>query len=238
MSRAIEQISRRYTTYDLQLRSYMVRVFSYMALALMLTGIASYLTFETGFINLFYSIQGITGLGWLVTFAPLVIVLLVVPKMGTMMLNDIRMALGLYSVLMGLSLSHIFITYAVIDITRIFFITACLFLIMSIYGHTTKRDLTSLGSLMMMGLIGVVIASLVNIFLKSASIYFVISVISVFVFIGLTAYDVQKLKDTFNSRYSDAVQDRVSLLGALMLYMDFINIFITLLHLFGHRRRD
>ena len=185
------------STYSLELRSYMVRIFSYMALALIITGTTSYFTFETGLINSFYSPQGITGLGWLITFAPLVLVFFIVPAIGRMELNNCRLMLGIYSAVMGLSLSHIFIVYASIYITRVFFITASIFLTMSIYGYTTKRDLTSIGSFMMMGLIGVVIAYLVNIFLRSPAIYFVISVISVFVFIGLTAYDVQKLKENF-----------------------------------------
>ena len=185
------------STYSLELRSYMVRIFSYMALALMITGAVSYFAFESHLIRYFYSPRGITGLGWLVTFAPIVMVFLVVPQIGTLHINTARFMLGLYSGVMGLSLSHIFIVYAAIEITRVFFIAASIFLTMSIYGYSTKRDLTSLGSFMMMGLIGVVIAYLVNIFLRSPAIYFVISVISVFVFIGLTAYDVQKLKENF-----------------------------------------
>jgi FtsH-binding integral membrane protein len=177
-------------------------------------------------------------LGWLATISPLVLVLLVAPRIWSMGLNNLRLVLGVYSVLMGVSLSHIFITFAAIDITRVFFITAILFFAMSFYGYTTKRDLTSVGSFLIMGLIGIIIASIVNLFLQSPATYFIISVITIFIFIGLTAYDVQKLKKIFDQavQTNNAIE-RICLIGALTLYMDFINLFLALLHIFGDRKK-
>lgn len=229
MSRTIAQLSRGYITYDLRLRSYMMRIFSYMAIALVITGATSYFTFESGLITKFYNEQGVTGLGWFVTFAPIVIVLFIVPQISTMDLTNCVLALGLYAVVMGLSLSHIFMTYATIEITRVFFIAACLFFTMSIYGYTTKKDLTSVGSFMIMGLIGVIIASLINIFFNSPAIYFIVSIVTVFIFVGLTAYDVHKLKSNFD-HIGYKTQEKASLMGALILYMDFINLFLALFH--------
>lgn len=235
--KTIEHTSSEYRTYNAQLRSYMVRIFGYMSIALIITALTSYMTYETGLIRYFYNARGVTGLGWLVTFAPLALVLIIVPQIRTMDISNARLMLALYSAVMGMSMSHIFISYAGVDITRVFFISASLFLAMSLYGYTTKRDLTSLGSFMIMGLIGVLIASLVNIFLKSSAIYFIVSIISVFVFIGLTAYDAQKLKDNFyRVKYEGSDRERVSLMGALILYMDFINLFMALLHLSGDRK--
>lgn len=232
------RIVQKAEAYNLELRAYMVRIFNYMAVALVITGTTSYLTFETGLVSSFYSTEGISSLGWIVTFSPLIIAFLVMSGFKTMGLNDLKLLMVGYSVAMGLSLSHIFITYAALEITRVFFITASLFLAMSIYGYVTKKDLTNVGSFMIMGLIGIIIASLVNIFLKSAAIYFVISILSVFVFVGLTAYDVQKLKDNFNHiGYEYEGEEKRSLMGALILYMDFVNLFLALLHLFGNRKK-
>lgn len=225
-------------TYDLAFRSYMVRIFAYMSAALAITGITSYFTFASGFITYLYLNNHITVLGWLVTFAPVVMVMLISSNITNLNINSIRVLLSAYSFLIGLSLSSIFMVYATLEIARVFFITAILFLTMSIYGYTTKKDLTSVGSFMMMGLIGIIIASLVNLFLRSPAIYFVTSIISIFIFIGLTAYDVQRLKDSFDYVGQDNdVRDRASLMGALVLYMDFINLFLSLLHIFGKKEK-
>ena len=141
-----------------------------------------------------------------------------------------------YAGLMGLSLSFIFIVYTGTSIARVFFITAGTFAGMSLYGYTTKRDLSGWGSFLFMGLIGVIIASVVNMFLQSTVMHFVISVIGVLVFVGLTAYDTQAIKNIYSESDSDEVYSKKAVMGALRLYLDFINLFIMLLRLFGSRR--
>ena len=141
-----------------------------------------------------------------------------------------------FAALMGASLSSIFLMYTGASITRVFFITAGTFGAMSIYGYTTKRDLTKLGSFLMMGLFGIIIASLVNIFMKSTMMYFVISIIGVLIFVGLTAYDTQKIKNMYLVSDSGEIMGKKAVMGALTLYLDFINLFIMLLRLFGQRR--
>ena len=141
-----------------------------------------------------------------------------------------------FASLMGLSLSWILLVYTGVSVARVFFITSATFGAMSIYGYTTKRDLTKLGSFLMMGLIGIIIASLVNIFMKSTMMYFVISILGVLIFVGLTAYDTQKIKNMYLVSDSGEIMGKKAVMGALTLYLDFINLFIMLLRLFGQRR--
>ena len=137
---------------------------------------------------------------------------------------------------MGLSMASIFLAFTGTSIARVFFITAGTFAGMSLYGYTTKKDLSGWGSFLMMGLIGVIIASLVNIFLQSSALHFVISVVGVLVFVGLTAYDTQKIKAIYSEADDSETYTKKAIMGALNLYLDFINLFIMLLHLFGDRR--
>jgi FtsH-binding integral membrane protein len=137
---------------------------------------------------------------------------------------------------MGLSLASIFVVYTGTSIARVFFIAGATFAAMSLYGYTTKRDLSQFGSFLFMGLIGIVIASVVNIFLASSALQFVISVIGVLVFVGLTAYDTQSIRDIYNELDSSEIHGKKAIMGALRLYMDFLNLFIMLLNLFGERR--
>ena len=141
----------------------------------------------------------------------------------------------LFAGVMGLSLAHIFLVFTGASIARVFFITAGTFGAMSLYGYTTKRDLTGWGSFLFMGLIGVVIAMVVNMFIASAALHFAISVIGVLVFVGLTAYDTQRIKNEYNEADSSEIAGKKAIMGALRLYLDFINIFLFLLHLFGSR---
>ena len=141
-----------------------------------------------------------------------------------------------FAALMGPSLSWILLVYTGVSVARVFFITSATFGAMSIYGYTTKRDLTKLGSFLMMGLIGIIIASLVNIFLKSGMMYFIISILGVLIFVGLTAYDTQKIKNMYAASDSGELMGKKAVMGALTLYLDFINLFIMLLRLFGQRR--
>jgi FtsH-binding integral membrane protein len=141
-----------------------------------------------------------------------------------------------FASLMGVSLSSIFLTYTGSSITRVFFITSITFGAMSIYGYTTKRDLTKMGSFLMMGLIGIIVASVVNMFLKSTMMDFVISILGVLIFVGLTAYDTQKIKNMYVASDTGELMGKKAVMGALTLYLDFINLFIMLLRLFGQRR--
>jgi|TARA_B000000565_G_scaffold246473_1_gene215115 FtsH-binding integral membrane protein len=142
----------------------------------------------------------------------------------------------IFASLMGLSLSWILLVYTGVSVARVFFITSATFGAMSLYGYTTKRDLTKLGSFLFMGLIGIIIASLVNIFLKSSMMYFIISILGVLIFVGLTAYDTQKIKNMYAATDSGEIIGKKAVMGALTLYLDFINLFIMLLRLFGQRR--
>ncbi len=231
---------------DQGLRSYMLKVYNYMGSALILTGIIALLTFKfaavtspegelLGLTSLGNSLYN-SGLAWIVMLAPLGVVFYMSFGIAKMSASKAQTVFWIFASLMGLSLSSIFIAYTGTSITRVFFITAGTFGSMSIYGYTTKRDLTKLGSFLMMGLIGIIIASLVNIFMKSSMMYFVISILGVLIFVGLTAYDTQKIKNMYLASDSGELMGKKAVMGALTLYLDFINLFIMLLRLFGQRR--
>ena len=177
-----------------------------------------------------------TPLKWLIMLAPLGFVFYLSARMHKMSLSKAQITFWVYSAIMGLSLSWIFIVFTQVSIVRVFFISSATFAAMSLYGYTTKKDLTKLGGFLFMGLIGIIIASLVNIFLQSSAMQFAISVIGVLVFVGLTAYDTQTIKNMYNSGDSETIRGKKALMGALRLYLDFINLFILLLQLFGQRR--
>ena len=217
---------------DEGLRTYMLRVYNYMASGLALTGVVAYIVANTPF--LMNAIFG-TPLMWLVMLAPLGVVLFLGAKIKTMSVGAAQTTFWVFAILMGMSLATIFVVYTQTSIARVFFITASVFGAMSLYGYTTKRDLTGWGSFLFMGLIGIIIASIVNIFLGSSALYFAISVIGVLVFVGLTAYDTQNIKNMYVQSDSTAVVSKKAIMGALKLYLDFINLFIMLLHLFGNR---
>ena len=228
---------------DQGLRSYMLKVYNYMGSALLVTGIVALLTFKFAVLSLsplqftplgnsLYS----SGLAWIVMLAPLGVVLYMSFGIAKMSVSKAQTVFWIFAALMGISLSSIFVIYTETSITRVFFITAGTFGAMSIYGYTTKRDLTKFGSFLMMGLIGIIIASIVNIFMKSSMMYFVISVIGVLIFVGLTAYDTQKIKNMYLASDDSEIIGKKAVMGALTLYLDFINLFIMLLRLFGQRR--
>jgi FtsH-binding integral membrane protein len=180
----------------------------------------------------------ISWLRWVIAFSPLVIVFLFAARVNRMSSQTAQAVFWAFAALMGLSLSSIFVIYTGASIARIFFITAATFGAVSLYGYTTKRDLTQFGSFLIMGVIGLVIASIVNAFLGSTGLQFAISVLAVLIFTGLTAYDTQQLKDNYYA-YAQGGEEtlgRSAVMGALSLYLDFINIFIALLQLFGDRR--
>ena len=231
---------------DQGLRAYMLKVYNYMSSGIFLTGIISLLLFKLSVVMTpDGSISGLTSIGnalynsalmWVVMLAPLGVVIYMSFGIRKMSAAKAQMTFWIFAALMGASLSSIFLVYTGTSITRVFFITAGTFGAMSIYGYTTKRDLTKLGSFLMMGLIGIIIASVVNIFLKSSMMYFAISIIGVLVFVGLTAYDTQKIKNMYAASDSGELMGKKAVMGALTLYLDFINLFIMLLRLFGQRR--
>ena len=231
---------------DEGLRAYMLKVYNYMATGILLTGIIALLTFKTSVVtDDSGTIVGLTqignaiylsGLKWIVMLAPLGVVFYMSFGISKMSASKAQTTFWVFASLMGLSLSSILLVYTGLSVTRVFFICSATFGAMSIYGYTTKRDLTKLGSFLMMGLIGIIIASLVNIFLKSSMMYFVISILGVLIFVGLTAYDTQKIKNMYQSSDTGELMGKKAVMGALTLYLDFINLFIMLLRLFGQRR--
>lgn len=222
------------TTYDVGLRAYMVKVYNFMSVALAISGIVAFLTSSSP--QLMQLIFG-TPLSWIVMLAPLGFVFFFSAKLHSVTGEKAKNYLWIFSALMGLSLSTIFVAYTGTSIARVFFISASTFGAMSLYGYTTKKDLTGMGSFLFMGLIGLIIASLVNLFLRSSALEFALSFIGTLIFIGLTAYDTQKIKQMYY--YSSGDSDfttKLAVSGALNLYMDFINLFLMMLRLFGDRK--
>ena len=217
---------------DVGLRQYMLRVYNYMASGVALTGIVAAATVQSE--TVMQVIFG-TPLQWVVMLSPLAFVLVLSFGINKMKASTAQAVFWLFAAVMGLSLSAIFVVFTGTSIARVFFITAGTFAAMSLYGYTTKRDLSGLGSFLFMGLIGIIIASVVNLFLASSALHFVISVIGVLVFVGLTAYDTQKIRNEYNEFDSGEIATKKAVYGAVRLYLDFINLFIMLLHLFGNR---
>lgn len=218
---------------DVGLRQYMLQVYNYMASGVALTGIVAYLT--AAYEPLRNAIFG-TPLMWVVMFAPLAAVFFLSFKINSIKFSTAQAIFWGYAGLMGLSLASIFLVFTGESVARVFFITAGTFGAMSLYGYTTKRDLSQFGSFLMMGLIGVILASLVNLFLASSALQFAISVIGVLIFTGLTAYDTQRIKELYSELDDSEVFGKKALMGALTLYLDFINLFIMLMQLLGNRR--
>jgi uncharacterized protein len=231
---------------DEGLRAYMIRVYNYMAMGVALTGIVSWLTFQAAVVtNASGAITGLTSFGHAIFAGPAVIVLFLA-TFGLVLFISFWIhrlqpatALGLFMVyagLLGLMLSSVFLAYTGASVTRVFFISAASFGALSLYGYTTQRDLSPIGSFLMMGLIGLLIAMVVNIFLKSTGLEFVISAAGVLIFAGLTAWDTQKIKEMYDPMEDGTVAGRKSVMGALTLYLDFINLFLFLLRFLGDRR--
>ena len=234
---------------DEGLRAYMLKVYNFMASGVLLTGFISLLVFEiSGGMEITLGSSGLTGLTqfgqlifnsgfkWFVMLAPLGIVMYMSFGIAKMSASKAQMTFWIFAALMGASLASIFVVYTQMSIARVFFITAGTFGAMSIYGYTTKRDLTKLGSFLMMGLFGIIIASVVNMFMQSGMMHYIISILGVLIFVGLTAYDTQKIKNMYLVSDSGEIMGKKAVMGALTLYLDFINLFIMLLRLFGQRR--
>ncbi|MDA0262207.1 MAG: Bax inhibitor-1/YccA family protein [Proteobacteria bacterium] len=224
---------------DVGLRQYMLGVYNHMTIGLAITGFvalgASFMAIQNGQLTGFGHAIYVSPLKWLIMLAPIGMVFLFAAKINSMAASTAQIVFWLFAGLMGLSLSSIFLVYTGASITRVFFITAGMFAGMSLYGYTTKKDLTGWGSFLFMGLIGILIASVVNIFLASTALQFAISVIGVLVFAGLTAYDTQSIKSEYREGDDSETQAKKSIHGALRLYLDFINLFLMLLRLFGNR---
>lgn len=219
-------------SYDAGLRSFMLQVYNYMTVALALSGATALGVYMIP--ELSAAIWG-TGLKWVVVFLPLVLSFGFAFLFDKMSLQMAKIALLIFAVAMGLSLSSIFLIYKMGSIAQVFFISAATFGSASLYGYTTKKDLTSFGSFFIMGAMGLVIAGLVNLFLQSSILAFAISCIAVVIFTGLTAYDTQTLKTTYTVTEGDE-REKAGIYGALQLYLDFINIFVSLLQLIGDKK--
>jgi hypothetical protein len=231
---------------DEGLRAYMLRVYNWMASGLALTGIVAYAIANTSLINAFYPlVETPTGLhhvagplAWVAILSPLAFVLVLSYGVNKLRTGTVQALYWAFCVAMGASLTSIFLQYTGESIVRTFFITAATFGAMSLYGYTTKTDLTKMGSFLMMGLFGIILASLVNLFLQSSGMQFAISIIGVLVFVGLTAYDTQRIKsDYVQFAYAEGsdLAARRSVYDALQLLLNFINLFMLLLQLTGNR---
>ena len=216
---------------DEGLRAYMLRVYNFMSAGLAVSGIVAYLTISTGLNEtILYS-----GLLWPVMLAPLGLVFFLSFRINSMSAATAQISYWVYAAVMGLSLAIIVDAYTPASVTRVFFISTAMFAGMSLYGYTTKRDLSGIGSFLIMGLIGLIVASIVNIFLQSSAMHWAISVIGVLIFVGLTAYDTQKIRQMYSEADGAEVESKKSIMGALTLYLDFINLFLFMLRLFGNR---
>ncbi len=234
---------------DAGLRAYMLRVYNYMAAAVALTGVVAWLTYQmaggSAIVVSSAGISGLTAFGQAI-FNPIAMIVLLLGTLGLVAFISFRihklefgtawLLFMVYSALLGVTLSSIFLTYTGASITRVFFISAASFGALSLWGYTTQRDLSGFGSFLIMGLFGIIIASLVNLFLKSSGLEWVISIVGVRVFAGLTAYDTQRIKNMYDGRDDSDSAGRKAVMGALSLYLDFINLFMMLLRLLGDRR--
>lgn len=232
--------------FDAGLRAHMLRVYNYMASGLALTGIFAIVIAQMSVItNEAGQIVGLTSLGqtlfgsplkWVVMLLPLGLVFFLSARLWHMKQSTAQMVFWVYAALMGVALATVFMVFTGTSIARVFFITAGTFAGMSLWAYTTKKDLSGWGSFLFMGLIGIIIASIVNMFIESSAMHFAISVIGVLVFVGLTAYDTQKIKNEYAEHFDHETKGKLAISGALRLYLDFINLFLMLMHLFGDRR--
>lgn len=234
---------------DAGLRAYMLRVYNWMSSGLLLTGIVAYAIANTSLIELFYrqvaTSRGIavqpTILGYAAIFAPLVFTMVLSFGVNRLSRSATQALFWAFAAAMGASLANIFLIYSGASIARVFFVTSATFGAMSLYGYTTKSDLSKMGSFLIMGLIGIIVASLVNMFIGSTALQFAISVIGVLIFVGLTAYDTQRIKGDYQQyAYAEGTDGAAkrSVFDALSLYLNFINLFMLLLQLFGSRNSN
>jgi FtsH-binding integral membrane protein len=233
---------------DQGLRAYMIGVYNYMTLGLGITGLVAIGAFKLADVHFAGSVpisaspfgQAIyfSGLRWVIVFAPLAVVFYISARINAISVAAARNAFFVFSGLIGLSLSALLIRYSEVSVARAFFETAAAFGGLSLYGYTTKRDLSAMGSFMVMGLWGLIIASVVNLFLQSTGLQWALSILCIGVFSGLTAWDTQAIKQQYYAGDGYEVAQKKSIFGALRLYLDFINIFTALLQLTGSARSN
>jgi uncharacterized protein len=240
----------RAVAYDMGLRAHMLRVYNYMAGGVALTGVVAWLTFQLAGGDAIHhvgrSFTGLTPFGQalfgnplmllVAAFAPLALVFFISFRIGNLQASTARLLFFIYAGMVGLSLATIFMFFTATSVTRVFFITAAAFGALSLYGYTTQRSLSAMGSFLMMGVVGLVIAMVVNIFLGSTMLQWIISVAGVGIFAGLTAWDTQTIKEMYDPMEDGTIAGRKSVMGALTLYLDFINMFQFLLQLLADRR--
>jgi FtsH-binding integral membrane protein len=214
----------------------MLGVYNYMTVAMGITGLVAYIMADQLVSNpaLFNAVYG-SPLKWVVMLAPLGFVIFLSARIHKMAGSTAQISFWVFAGVMGLSLASIFIAYTGESVAKVFFITAGAFAGLSLFGYTTKKNLSGMGSFLMMGLIGLIIAMVVNIFLASPAMQFVISAVGVLIFAGLTAYDTQQIKNMYQEADGSEVAKKKSIMGALRLYLDFLNLFLFLLQLFGNR---
>jgi len=236
---------------DEGLRAYMLRVYNYMAAGLAITGVVAYAVFALAVTNdpsaavanvgkglmltEFGRLVFVSPLKWVLLLAPLGLVFFMSARIHKMSMQGAQLTFWIYAALVGASIASIFLLYAHGSIARVFFITAASFGGLSLFGYTTQKDLSGWGSFLFMGLVGIIIAGVVNIFVGSSALQFAISVIGVLIFAGLTAYDTQQIKEEYYAGDSQLVAGQKAIMGALRLYLDFLNMFLMLLSLFGNR---
>eukprot|EP00906_Rhabdomonas_costata_P015508 RCo022286 len=220
---------------DVGLRQHMLRVYNYMTGALALTGLVAFLVASSpAAVQLLFG----TPLKWVVMLAPIALVFFFSFKIESLKASTAQTIFWVYAGIMGASLATVFLVFTGASVARTFFVTAAAFAGLSLYGYTTKRDLSAFGTFLVMGLIGLIIASIVNIFLASSMLQFVISAAGVLIFAGLTAWDTQKIKEMYWEADGAEVASKKAIMGALTLYLDFINLFMFLLQFLGVRRDD
>jgi uncharacterized protein len=229
-------------SFDAGLRAHMVRVYNYMASGLALSGIVAFGLFSSAELaGLFFQVQGdrvvgLNMLGWIAIFAPLGLLLFTSFRAARMSTGAVQAVYWAVTALMGVSLSLLLFTYTGASVARTFFVTAAAFGALSLYGYTTKRDLTAMGKFLFMGVVGLILASLVNMFWPSGTMSFVISAAGVLIFSGLIAYDTQRIKEQYAEAWGTSTQEKVAIFGALSLYLDFVNLFQFLMMFLGQRR--
>jgi len=234
-------------SFDVGLRAHMVRVYNYMASGLALSGIVALALFSLPELqNIFFQMGltrggavipvGLNVLGWIAVFAPFGLLLLVGFRAAQMSVGGVQAVYWAVTALMGVSLSLVLFRYTGASVARTFFVTAAAFGGLSLYGYTTKRDLSAFGKFLFMGLIGIILASLVNMFFPSGEMSFIISIVGVLIFSGLIAYDTQKIKEQYADAWGRDVAEKVAIFGALSLYLDFVNLFMFLMRFMGQSR--
>lgn len=222
--------------YDAGLRAHMLRVYNYMCAGLVLTGViafafSQYLMTSPETVQLVYG----TPLKWVLMFSPFAFILAMSFGINRMSFGTLQMVFWAFAAVMGLSLASVFLVYTGVSIAKVFFMTAGMFAATSLYGYTTKRDLTKMGSFLFMGMIGLFIAMIVNIFLQSPAMHYAISALGILIFTGLTAWDTQRIKEEYHVSHGYELAGKLAIMGAVGLYINFVNIFMFLLNFFGDR---